>query len=162
VKLETAAPAGTTQVVISNNADFSNATTFPVNPNGVYEWTLAETGAANGDRTVHVRFVNPDSLTTTLTANVKLDDKAPVVSKPHYLARSKGSIKVSVPATDQVSGVRFIQFAPNVKHLWGWTRYTAKPSVRTKQTFIYVRTADAAGNVSVWQRIAFPAKRAKK
>jgi hypothetical protein len=162
VKLKTAAPAGTTQVVISNNADFSNTTTFPVNPGGVYEWTLTETGAANGDRTVHVRFVIPGSPTMTLTANVKLDDKAPVVSKPRYLARSKGSIKVSVPATDRASGVRFTQFAPHVKHPWRWTRYSAKPSVRTKQTFIYVRTADAAGNVSAWQKIAFPAKTAKE
>jgi hypothetical protein len=162
VKLETAAPAGTTQVVVSNNVDFSNATTFPVNRDGVYQWTLAETGAANGDRIVYVRFVIPGSLTMTLTANVKLDDKAPVVSKPHYVAKNKGSIKVSVPATDRASGVRFTQFAPTVKHPWRWTRYTAKPSVRTKQTFIYVRTADAAGNISAWQKIAFPAKTAKK
>jgi hypothetical protein len=37
--------------------------------------------------------------------------------------------------------------------------FTANVTVRIRQSFIWVRTADGAGNVSDWQKIALPAKR---
>lgn len=162
VQLVIGAPAGATQIVISNQPDFADARSFPVNADGVYTWTLLSGGAANGDRCVYVRFTTPAGESAALTSTVKLDDKAPVVSKLRYVGEAKSGkagqsrVFLNVPATDPASGMRYIQFAQNKKNPWGWAAYTSKTSVRTNQHFIWVRTADNAGNVSGWQKIVFP------
>ena len=162
MQLVIAAPAGATRVVISNRPDFADARSFPVAADGLYTWTLLSSGTANGERTVYVSFVTSQGNGGTLTSNVKLDDKAPVVSKPRYVDEAKSGkagqsrVFLNVPATDPASGMRYIQFAQNKKNPWGWAAYTSKTSVRTNQHFIWVRTADKAGNVSGWQKIVFP------
>lgn len=57
---------------------------------------------------------------------------------------------------DPASGVKYMQFAPSKAHPFSWRSHLAKASVRTRQSFIWVRTADAAGNVSGWRKVAFP------
>ena len=159
VELQITAPSGATHVVISNHADFSDARTVPVSADGRYGWTLIENGPANGNRTVYVRFAGAGTeQTPVMPTTVKLDDKAPVINKPRSLRKQLARTWLTVPAVDPASGVAFMQFAADRKRPWAWRRYTANVSVRAKQTFVWVRTADAAGNVSAWQKISFGAK----
>jgi hypothetical protein len=89
----------------------------------------------------------------SLTAEVKLDDKAPILTKPRYIDETQtnhkqhGRIWLTVPAADPASGVEYMQFAEGPDP-WAWRSFVRTVSVRTKQNFIWVRTADAAGNVS--------------
>src|SRR4051794_11806702 len=160
VHLTISAPADAKNVVIANLSDFSDAKTFPVSADGLYSWTVLENGPADGDRHVYVKFGTASGQSTALTTSVKLDDKAPVVSKPSVAKHDGDRITLSIPTADLGSGVAFMQFAPNLNKLWGWAAYTTKSTIRTKQSFIWVRAADAAGNVSAWTKIAFP--KAKK
>ncbi len=150
--------------MISNHPDFSAAQTVPVSSDGIYAWTLLADGPANGERTVYAKFVAPNADNTTLTADVKLDRKAPVMSTPRVLRQTQSvehgphGVYLEVPDADAASKVSYIQFAHNKTHPWPWTTYTNKPSIWTTQQILWVHTADAAGNVSRWQRIGFPKK----
>ena len=95
----------------------------------------------------------------TLSATVKLDATAPRITKARFVKRRNGRVWLSVSAVDAVSGVARLQFAPNRNRPWAWRSYRGRTSNRTKQPFIWVRTADGAGNVSAWKKIVIPAKR---
>jgi hypothetical protein len=156
VKLEIhGTPTNATKVVISNAHDFTDAQSFPVAADGVYSWTLSEDGDGVV-RTVYVKFVTAGGKTATASATVKLDDRAPVLGKAKVVRQKHGRTTVKVPASDAGSGLAYVQFAPNKGRLWAWRAYLKRVSVRTKKHFIWVRTADAAGNVSAWTKIRFP------
>ena len=162
VTLKIASPSAATKVIVSNTPDFSDAQTFDVTESGQYPWQILEDGLENGQRSVYVRWegggVDPS---LTATAGVLLDDKAPVVSNRRYVYenRVKGKryrVWVSMRTVDPASGVKYMQFAPSQARPFSWRSYLAKASVRTRQNFIWVRTADAAGNASAWRKIVFP------
>ncbi len=156
VQLKTTAPAGTTQVEISNDPGFGDAQTFLVAADGTYAWTLP----GDGEHTVYVRFLGAGSQ-PTLNATVKLDATAPTITKARFVKRRNGRVWMTVAAVDSGSGVAQLQFAPKRNHPWPGAAIVVKTSNRTKQPFIWVRIADGAGNVSAWKKILLPAKRGR-
>jgi hypothetical protein len=164
VTLKIASPAAATKLIVSNAASFADAKTFDVTESGRYPWQVLEDGPANGQRIVHVRWVGPGvDPGLTATAGVLLDDKAPVVSNDRYAYenRVKGRryrVWAAMRTVDPASGVKYMQFAPSKARPYSWRSYLPKASVPTRKSFIWVRTADAAGNVSAWRKIVFPRK----
>jgi hypothetical protein len=168
VTLKIASPSTAKKVIVANRPDFSDARTSDVVASGRYPWQVLEDGPANGQRTVYVRWqgegIDPS---LAATAGVLLDARAPVVSNDRYVYENRVEGKryrvwVAMRAADPASGVKYMQFAPSRAHQFSWRSYLAKASVRTRQSFIWARTADAAGNVSPWRRIVFPRTPADK
>jgi hypothetical protein len=170
--LRVTAPPGTDALLIANTPDFAGARRVPVARAARYSWRLAD-GAATGSRTVYVRFVGGGDVAPAVSTRVTIDLAPPAVAAagvvlgPAPAPRSAPAAAVSaarrflrIRAADVGSGVTRLQLAARRDRPWAWRRYRPRVSVRTAAVRVYVRVADAAGNVSGWRTVRLdPARR---
>jgi hypothetical protein len=164
VTLKITPPAAATHVVLSSSADFDAPKTVAVSAEGTYEWRLAPGDTPGGRGSVYVRFVGDGvDPKRTISTEVLVDDAAPTFKKAAYVDewRAKGRrtrVWISVAAQDSPAGVKYMQFAVDRAKPKPWFLFTGTVTLGTGGTFVWVRTADGAGNVSGWRKVAFPAK----
>lgn len=170
VTLGIVAPAGTTQVLISDDGGFAHASTVPWSASNLYRHTLSSSGSERLPKTVYVRFAGPFDATRTFTDDVILDQTAPVLTA----ARASGGTAAPSPravtrtarrkaarvrptvlrlkARDTLSGVRFVEVVSRLGGRSHTLRYKATVGVAGVGPRPYVRAVDAAGNHSRWMR----------
>ena len=185
VSLNLVWPAYATQVKVSNDGGFaaSRTQTFDVAP--TVSWSLDDTVAGLLPKVVYVRFVGADvnGATTyndrTFQDDIVLDTTAPVLSSatasrssgtapvtvqgltgtltlPATAARAK-TVRVSVRARDNMSGVSEIQFNSRATARGARsTKFATSVKVRTSSKTLWLRVKDGAGNFSRWRQVRVP------
>jgi len=167
------APAGASQVLLSNDGGFTTAVAKPLVGTCKYAFTLKASGSERLPKTVYVRFVGTGfDNNLTLSDDIILDQTAPTTSAA-TIARSssargvtaalaastkKGRYTLRVTAKDKLSGVKRLQLAPtrSAKHASTVT-YKRAIVLKSASKAKWVRVFDRAGNASKWRAVK-PAK----
>lgn len=142
VTLDLSAPAGAEDVLISNSADLTGASTSPLAAK--VAWRLA---GPDGPATVYARF-GGDS--RTLSDGIVLDETPPTIRSAKLNRRGR----LRVAARDATSGVRYVQVARRRSRHASRRRYHATITVARSARAVYVRVVDRAGNASPWLHVA--------
>jgi hypothetical protein len=158
VKVNLKFPAGTTQVLLSNDGGFLAPQAFT--PAAEVSWTLDSSGPERLPKTVYVRFLLSGFASETFTDDIILDEIAPKVSSasvtPAAGAANAAASKrytVKVKASDSNSGVDKVQVTANKKKPGKLLAYKRKLTVRLATRPKYLRARDRAGNFSRWRRL---------
>ena len=158
VKVFLKAPPGTTQVLLSNDGGFLAPTAFA--PAAQVAWHLDSSGPERLPKTVYARFLNGAITLVTLTDDIILDERPPVVSQaalqtpPSAAAAAKLKIwKLNVKATDSNSGVAGVQVTANKRKPGTLLTYKRKLKVKLASRPKFLRAKDKAGNFSSWHKI---------
>jgi hypothetical protein len=170
IMLAVTAPSSAQFVWISNDSSFTNGQLVPVNESGRYDWTLP----GDGMRTVYVRFVNDAGASEAVSENVLVDVTKPKLLWARFVgaglrpSRTLASADAVVPrplakrrswvtigSTDDLSGVVWMQYGPTQAKPFRWRNLLRTASVRLdkKASFVWLRVADRAGNVSGWLKV---------
>ncbi|MFL5912444.1 MAG: hypothetical protein ACJ768_17995 [Gaiellaceae bacterium] len=161
VTLTVLAPDAATELLISNDGGFANASRVPVNhTTNAYRWRLDETGPERLPKLVYVRFSGPgiDPVATVID-DIVLDQTAPTAVAARVAGfrkrgcRSRGScVAVDVSARDAASGVAALDLSRDRKHRYASVRFHHR--VLLAHAPRWVRARDRAGNASRWHRVA--------
>lgn len=177
VVLTIAAPPDAGYVWIANDPEFATGKLVPVDEAGRYDWRLL----GDGPRKVYVRFVNEGGASPTLEDDVLVDATAPSLLSATFvgagrrpqdvvLTVSKQEAKrmlktrqrswITVQSTDDLSGLQWMQYAPTRTTPFAWRSFIPRASVRVRRgaTFVWLRVADRAGNVSRWMKVPIRAQ----
>jgi hypothetical protein len=159
VKILLKAPPGTTQVLLSNDGGFLAPTAFAPAPE--VDWHLDSSGPERLPKTVYVRFLNGTITLVTLTDDIILDERPPLVSQAALAkAASRAATaaklktwKLNVKATDSNSGVAGVQVTANKRRPGRLLTYKRKLKVKLATRPRFLRAKDKAGNFSGWRTI---------
>jgi hypothetical protein len=155
VTLDLVWPNYATQMLISNDGGFTNATTLPVAAH--QPWKLASSGPERLPKTVYVRFLGPTVGNDTAQDDIILDQTPPTVTTaalagPTRIGRRK-TYTIRVTAKDTTSGVRWLQLATDRAHPSANIRYTPTLRLTTATAPRWIRAIDRAGNASRWRQL---------
>jgi hypothetical protein len=146
---------------VSNDGGFAPVSRVSRASDGTYHWRLASTGPDRLPKTVYVRQAGFFAGGTSVAqAQIVFDERPPAVlglSVVGKRARRSAAAAVRVRARDANSGVAVVQFAQRRSAPSQWRRFTSRTTYRLKAGRLWVRVADAAGNVSRWRRLKVPA-----
>jgi len=163
------APAGASQVLLSNDGGFTTAVAKPLVGTCKYAFTLKASGSERLPKTVYVRFVGSGfDNNLTLSDDIILDQTAPTTSAA-TIARSssargvtaslaaskkKGRYTLRVTAKDKLSGVKRLQVAPTKSAKRASTvTYKRAIVLKSASKAKWVRVFDRAGNASRWRAV---------
>jgi hypothetical protein len=162
-------PSGATQVLLSNDGGFDDATALPIAGDCHYAFTLKTTGSERLPKTVYVRFVGPGfDNNLTLTDDIVLDQTAPTTSSATAtptsaskraivasVAKSRTRYVLKVKAKDKTSGVKKLQLSAtrSGKHAKTVT-YHSSIKLTSLSKAKWVRVYDRAGNPSHWRKVS--------
>jgi hypothetical protein len=161
VTLTVLAPDAATELLVSNDGGFANASRVPVNHiTNTYRWHLDESGAERLPKIVYVRFVGSGiDPVATVTDDIVLDQTAPTAVTARVAGlrkrgcRSRSScVAVEVSARDAASGVAGLDLSRDRRHRYASIRFHHR--VLLADAPRWVRARDRAGNVSRWHRVA--------
>jgi hypothetical protein len=177
-------PAGSTQVLISNNGGFGasgDATTFPLAPQ--ISWTLEQTGSDRLPKTVYIRFLGGPGVIYLIPFDddIILDELVPTVQSAELVssgtaldavaARAKTSGRpyaVKLKAMDAIVGLCQVQVSRSRRargsatvdlrscRRRGITHLKQTIRIRAGQQPRFVRVRNSAGKWSRWVRLARP------
>ena len=157
VTLSVVWPAGTTELVVSNDGSFATSSTFPVAP--TIPWQLISTGPERLPKTVYVRFRGPAAGAETYQDDILLDQTAPeLLSLALSPAPARaGRYVLRTRARDAGSGVVHVQLREAAALTpFGEVRYGTRPLLRMASPKLLVRVGDRAGNFSPWRQVTSP------
>jgi hypothetical protein len=151
-------PPGTTQVLLSNDGGFLAPTAAA--PAAQVPWRLDSSGPERLPKTVYVRFLNGAITLVTLTDDIILDERPPVVSQatlqkpPGAATAARTKVwKLNVKAADTNSGVAGVQVTANKRKPGALRAYKRKLTVKLASRPKFLRAKDKAGNYSGWRRV---------
>jgi hypothetical protein len=159
VKVLLKAPPGTTQVLLSNDGGFLAPTSFAPAPE--VAWHLDSSGPERLPKTVYARFLKGAITLVTLTDDIILDERPPVVSQAVLAPTSSSAAtaarlktwKLNVKAADSNSGVAGVQVTANKRKPGKLLAYKRKLKVKLATRPKFLRAKDKAGNFSGWKKI---------
>ncbi len=160
-------------VVVSNDGGFAKSQSINQGEEFVIDWTLPSTGDERLPKTVYVRYTNVAGEPQTLTDDIILDTRPPIVRSIAALAsrqpsdgvvvqsaRISGStngVRLTVTARDENSGIKAIQVKtsargkPTVIRVSDPKAKTTTLRLRTAKRTFLVSVVDRAGNASTWK-----------
>jgi hypothetical protein len=169
-------PAGTRQVVLSNDGGFGttgNAHSFQIATE--IPWTLKQTGSDRLTKIVYLRFQGAGLDLVNFTDDIILDQTAPAVQSAKLISPTKlsahaartpkrRSYAIRLKAKDPIVGVCAVQVSPNRSggttqrltncHQRGILRITRMLHVNTVNKPKYVRVKNSAGSWSRWKKLS--------
>jgi hypothetical protein len=156
VLLEIREPAGTTSLEISNSASFTGFEPRGLQASRTYGWTLETEGSDRVPKRVSVRFPGATGASSVFD-EITLDRRAPLVGDPTVQKRRKKGKKprwlLSVPASDEVSGVDSLEYGPERDGDFKSRAFKSPLRLEDRSDAVYVRVTDVAGNVSGTKRV---------
>jgi hypothetical protein len=142
VRLALVWPAGTTELIASNDGGFGKHRSFAPEPS--IRWKLASSGPERLPKTVYVRFGDD---TRTFQDDIILDQTRPELREATYA----GAGRLRLRARDAVSGLARVQAARKRSKPRRAIRY--RRVVDVARSTRWVRVQDRAGNRSAWRRV---------
>lgn len=163
VRLRAVYPPGTTSLLVSNDGGFLAAAPFA--PARETPWRLGSTGPERLPKTVYVRFRSGPFVSETYTDDIVLDETAPVVSAARLgrpsasggasvgasVSGTKRRYLLRVKASDDASGVGWMQMTSNRRKPGKARRFKRRQVVMSAAPRLWVRVVDRAGNRSRWR-----------
>ena len=159
-------------VLVSNDGGFAKSETVTRGSDFEMPWLLPSSGDERLPKTVYVRYTNAAGEPQTLTDDIILDTRPPVVSAVNATASqggdgvtvqaartrsSVGSTRLSVVAKDENSGLSSVQIRtsetsrPTVIQIPNPKAKSVVIRIKSSKAKVYVSVTDRAGNVSVWK-----------
>jgi hypothetical protein len=169
VTLELVWPVLASEVLIANDGGFRN--TLPTPLAATVRWRLASSGPERLPKTVYVRYqglpndMPPGGVATgqaiNFTDDIILDETPPKLMSATIVGGSgkasaaraprKRTFKLRLRASDNVSGVRSVQFAVKKRKPGRPLRYRRVLKIKATRRPRLARVVDRAGNVSRWR-----------
>jgi hypothetical protein len=177
VRLRLRPPEGATDVLISNDGGFTDATSSPITGEQTLSWMLVSTGPERLPKTVYVRF-NGGGVdeSKNFTDDIVLDETPPIVRRAVALRRGNRKVKarraasivkgcagqplsLRVRARDATSGVRGLAYGFSRRQIPINVKFKSKVPIRVPVRLssagaVFLRVRDGAGNVSKLRKVS--------
>jgi hypothetical protein len=145
-------PPLATDVLLSNDGGFREASTFPVMES--VPWEIDGSGSERLPRTIYARFAGVDGARETYQDDIILDATRPRVIVAEVRSAAKRTYRLRIKGRDAISGLTHMQITTNRKKPGALRRYRNSATFKASRPSILVRVRDGAGNWSIWKRVA--------
>ena len=166
VNLDVVWPAGASELLISNDPNFTSATSAALSSS--VGWNISTPTTAGSDSTVYAKFIDPQSnvIGSTYVDSIVLDQNIPIVSgavatisaatisfssKGVAPSLSTATYSIDTNANDDNSGIKFIEISDNPHSALSLPityQSTINFVTSSQQSTAYIRVQDGAGNWS--------------
>jgi YVTN family beta-propeller protein len=165
VSLNLTWPEYATAVRVSNDGGFGTSKTLTKDLAASIDWELDDSVKGIYTKVVYVRFNGVADTTKTYSDDIILDTSAPII-KTASAAVASSSVRLSLKATDDITGVSKVQIRNDTKTVT--KNYASKISVpltnlslsassigvqKLATATVKIRVSDNAGNWTGWQTI---------
>jgi hypothetical protein len=153
-------PPNTSSFLFSNDGGFLDPAVFV--PSTTIPWKLDSSGPERLPKTIYVRFLLGAITSQTYQDDIILDEVPPVVQQASLVPPASTSAasaakaktwKVKVRATDNNSGVAFIQVTTNKRKPGKLLKYKRTLKAKSAKRPKFLRAQDRAGNFSKWRKL---------